>query len=176
MMRRKQSTTSYPIPFLMVDSADHVTGKTGLSPTVTISKNGAGFGAAAGAVAEVANGWYTLAGNATDRDTLGTLLIHASASGADATDAACEIVAYDPFDTTTESVAALLDATNTSSNDATKVGGQIRRTHALAGGTKSSMDTAAANPTTLHRNEADAATLITETRTESGTTETITPT
>lgn len=94
---RKQSTTTYPIVFLMVDSNDHVTGKTGLTPTVTISKNGAAFGAAAGAVSELTSGWYALAGNATDRGTLGSLAVHASATGADPCDALILIVSYDPF-------------------------------------------------------------------------------
>ena len=94
---RKISTTTYPIVFFMADSADHVTGKTGLTPTVTISKNGGSFGAASGAVAEIANGFYSLAGNATDRNTLGTLAIHASATGADPADIVVQIVKYDPF-------------------------------------------------------------------------------
>lgn len=97
MKLRKQSTTTYPILFFMVDSADHLTGKTGLSPTVTISKNGGTFGAAAGVVAEVGSGWYKLAGNATDRNTIGALVIHATASGADPLDIDYFIVAYDPF-------------------------------------------------------------------------------
>ena len=94
---RKQSTTTYPINFLMVDSTDHITAKTGLTVTVTLSKNGAAFGAAAGAVTEISNGWYSLAGNATDRNTLGELLVHASATGADPTDMQYAIVEYDPF-------------------------------------------------------------------------------
>ena len=94
---RQQSTTNYPFLFLMTDSADHVTGKTGLTPTVTLSKNGAGFGAASGAVTELASGWYALAGNATDRATLGELLLHASATGADPVDAKIFIVNFDPF-------------------------------------------------------------------------------
>lgn len=94
---RQKDSTSYPINFLMVDSTDHITGKTGLTPTVTLSKNGAAFGAAAGAVTEIANGWYSLAGNATDRNTLGELLVHATASGADQFDIQYAIVAYDPF-------------------------------------------------------------------------------
>ena len=68
---RKQSSTSYPMNFFMADSTDHIAGKTGLEPTVTISKNGGAFAAAAGAVTEIGNGWYSLAGNATDRNTLG---------------------------------------------------------------------------------------------------------
>lgn len=97
MKARKQSTTTYPIPFLMVDSADHITGKTGLTPTVTISKNGGAFGAPSGAVTEIGSGWYALAGNATDRNTLGELLLHATAAGADPVDDRYEVVSWDPF-------------------------------------------------------------------------------
>jgi len=97
MIARKQSTTNYPIQFLMVDSINHVIAKTGLTPTVTISKNGGAYGAASGAVTEVGNGVYSLAGNATDRETLGELMIHASASGADPVDMKVLIVSYDPF-------------------------------------------------------------------------------
>jgi len=84
--------------FFLTDSADHVTGKSGLTPTVTLSKSGAAFGAAAGAVTEVGNGWYALAGNATDRGTLGELALHASAALADPFDGRYVIVPIDPFD------------------------------------------------------------------------------
>lgn len=97
MKLRKQSSTDYPICFLMVDSTDHVTAETGLSPTVTISKNGGSFASPSGTVSEVGSGWYKLAGNATDRNTLGELLIHATATGADPVDDRYEIVAWDPF-------------------------------------------------------------------------------
>jgi hypothetical protein len=82
----------------MVDSADHLTGKTGLTPTVTLSKNGAAFTSPAGAVTEIANGWYKIAGNATDANTLGPLILHATAAGADPVDVEFEVVAYDPQD------------------------------------------------------------------------------
>lgn len=98
MRARKQSSTSYPIPIFMADATDHITGKTGLSPTVTLSKNNAAFAAAAGAVTEIANGWYSLAGNATDRNTLGPLLVHATGTGADPYDLEYAVVAFDPFD------------------------------------------------------------------------------
>ena len=87
-----QSQTSEPIVFLMIDSALHIAGKTGLSPTVTISKNGGAFGAPAGSVTELANGWYKIAGNATDADTLGPLLVHAEATGADPVDDRYQVV------------------------------------------------------------------------------------
>jgi hypothetical protein len=94
---RKQNSTTYPINFLMVDSTDGKTGKTGLTPTVTLSKNGGAFAAAAGAVTEIGNGWYSLAGNATDRNTLGELCLHASATGADPADSQYSIVDFDPI-------------------------------------------------------------------------------
>jgi len=96
----KQSSTARVLAFLMVDSTDHVTGKTLLTPTVTLSKNGAGFGACAGAVSEVGSGWYKVAGNATDSNTLGSLALHATGAGADPTDTEFEVVAFDPQDAT----------------------------------------------------------------------------
>jgi hypothetical protein len=107
----KQGQTAQPLAFLMVDSVDHITGKTGLSPTVTLSKNGAAFGAPAGAVSEIGNGWYKIAGNATDADTLGPLLLHATATGADPTDDRFDVVAYDPQSATNLGLTALPGAT-----------------------------------------------------------------
>ena len=94
----QQNQTTHPLTFLLVDSVDHLTGKTGLSPTVTLSKNGGAFAAPAGAVTEIANGWYQVAGNATDTNTLGPLTLHASAAGADPTDKEFVVVAYNPDD------------------------------------------------------------------------------
>lgn len=94
----KQNQTARPLLFLMLDSADHLTPKTGLSPTVTLSKNGGSFAAPAGAVSEVGSGWYKVAANATDANTLGPLLLHATATGADVCDERYEVVAYDPAD------------------------------------------------------------------------------
>jgi len=39
----------------MADSGDHIAGKTGLEPTVTISKNGGSFTSPDGAVTEIGN-------------------------------------------------------------------------------------------------------------------------
>jgi hypothetical protein len=94
---RKQGSTTYPYKFFMASSTDHITGVTGLSPTVTVQKSGI-FGAASGAVTELGNGWYQLAGHATDRDTLGELVIHAEGTGADPYDGKLLIVPFDPFD------------------------------------------------------------------------------
>ena len=94
----KQSSTSYPLVFLMVQSSDHVTGLTGASPTVTLSKSGGSFTSPSGAVTEIANGWYKVAGNATDTATLGPLALHATAAGGDPVDALYEVVAHDVQD------------------------------------------------------------------------------
>lgn len=100
MMKRKLNSTDYPILFLLVDSNDHITGKTGLTdtPVVTLSKNGATpMTIASGAVSEIGNGWYALAGDATDRNTLGELGIHVAIAGADPCDMKFEIGNDDPF-------------------------------------------------------------------------------
>lgn len=96
-----QQGTVRNLRFFMVDSADHVTGKINLAPAVTIAKDGAGFGAPAGVITEVGgagngNGWYQLAATAIDTDTLGELLIHATAVGADPADVMVEVVKFNP--------------------------------------------------------------------------------
>lgn len=80
----------------MASAWDHKTGATGLSPTVTISKAGAAFASPAGAVTEVGSGWYKVAGNATDNNTLGPLVLHATATAADPCDVTFEVVVNDP--------------------------------------------------------------------------------
>ena len=113
----KQSTSAKVIPFFMVDSADHIAPKTGLTPTVTISKNGAAFGSPAGAVAEIGSGWYRIAGNTTDSNTLGALLVHATGTGADPFDVIHEVVAFD-VDTSTVVLTSAYDAAKTAASPA----------------------------------------------------------
>jgi hypothetical protein len=72
--------------FKMIDAADHITKKTGLTPTVNISKNGAAFSGAAGVVAEIGNGWYSVSLTTNDTDTNGDLAFYITAGGADDTD------------------------------------------------------------------------------------------
>ena len=98
MRDRQLNSAVRPLAFLLVSGTDHVSPVTGATPTVTISKNCGTFAAPAGAVSEVGNGWYALAANAADRNTLGPFLLHATAAGADPTDVEGTIVAYDPFD------------------------------------------------------------------------------
>lgn len=100
MRQRQQNSTSYPITFYMADSTDHNTGAEveAAAVTVTLSKNGsATFGAALGAVSKLGGGRYALAGNATDRNTLGECVLRAAADGCDTEEVVFEIVAHDPF-------------------------------------------------------------------------------
>jgi hypothetical protein len=92
----KNGDTTHLISVLMVDSADHLTAKTGLTLTVTRSKNGAAYAAWGGSSAEVANGVYKLTPAAGDVDTQGELAIHVSSTGADPVDAVALVVAFDP--------------------------------------------------------------------------------
>ena len=76
----------------MVDGADHVTGKTGVSITdaaITISKNGGAFatrGATTATPTERANGWYAVSLGTDDTDTLGDLVLHVTGTGCDPAD------------------------------------------------------------------------------------------
>ncbi len=77
----------------MTDSVDHITGKTGLTLTITASKDGAAFASISPTVTELANGWYTLALTTTHTNTLADLAIHITSTGADPTDVLCQVVA-----------------------------------------------------------------------------------
>jgi len=59
---------------VILDGSD-ATGLTLDGADVTISKNGAAFGNAAGTVTELANGWYQLEFTAADLDTVGALAV-----------------------------------------------------------------------------------------------------
>ena len=70
--------------FFMVDSTDHVTGKTGLTVTAQRSLDGAAFAAAANSVSEIASGFYKINLAAGDLNA-DTVALKFTASGADAT-------------------------------------------------------------------------------------------
>lgn len=89
--------TTEPLTFLMILSSDHITGATGKTPAVTISKNGGAFAAPVGAVSEIGNGLYKLAANQIDADTLGPLLLHATATACDPRDDTFSVVDYNPI-------------------------------------------------------------------------------
>lgn len=90
----KQSAAVNVMVF-MTDSADHVTGKTGLTLAVTASKNGGAFASVSPTVTERGSGWYNLALTASHTDTLGDLVIHITGTGADPSDLKLLVVAFD---------------------------------------------------------------------------------
>lgn len=98
----KQSTARN-LMVLMTSSTDHITGATGLSLTITASKNGAAFASIAPTVTERGDGWYSLALTTAHTDTLGDLALHVTASGADPTDVREEVFASLPGDSVTVS-------------------------------------------------------------------------
>ncbi|HEX2669627.1 MAG TPA: hypothetical protein VHM25_02085 [Polyangiaceae bacterium] len=66
---------------------------------------------------EIANGWYKVAGNATDTNTLGPLALHATATGADACDLiVANIVSYNPQDAVRLGLTALPNAAAAAAN------------------------------------------------------------
>lgn len=95
-----KGSSATPLVFLLVQSADHITGLTGASPTVKLGKNGGTGAAPSGAVTEIDStnlpGWYKVAGNATDTNTAGPLVLHATAASADP----CDIMAANVIDST----------------------------------------------------------------------------
>ena len=78
---------------LMTDSSDHITGKTGATLTIALSKNGGAFTSINPTVTERGDGWYSLALTSSHTDTLGDFVLHITASGADPTDLREEVVA-----------------------------------------------------------------------------------
>ena len=116
MLELKQNATDKAIPFLMVSTTVHNTGKAGLTPTVTLSKNGGAFAAAAGTVAEIANGWYKLTPTSADTNTTGSLVLHATGTGADDSDRECLVVPFDPYDATRLGLGALPNASAGANN------------------------------------------------------------
>lgn len=77
----------------MTDSSDHVSGKTGLTLTITASKDGGVFASISPTVTERVDGWYNLALTAPHTDTLGDIAIHVTATGADPSDMLCRVTA-----------------------------------------------------------------------------------
>lgn len=93
----QQGNTSEPLRFLMVLAADHINPATGLSPTVRLLKSTAtSFTVPDGAISEQGNGWYSVAASAVDADTLGPLILHATAATADPTDEQYDVVLVNP--------------------------------------------------------------------------------
>lgn len=72
--------TIYNRLFNLYLASDHVTPATGKTPTVNLSKAGAAFGAAAGAVTEIGSGLYQVALTGADTNTTGDLAFSITAT------------------------------------------------------------------------------------------------
>jgi hypothetical protein len=94
-MRVVKQSTARSVTVFMTDSSDHVSGKTGLTLTITASKDGAAFGSISPTVTELSSGWYKLALTSSHTDTLGDLALHITGTGCDPTDVLMQVVAYD---------------------------------------------------------------------------------
>ena len=74
----------------MVDSISHITGMNGLAPAVKLSKSGGTGAIATGAITivDAVNnpGWYQITLSTTETNTLGDLILSATATGADPAD------------------------------------------------------------------------------------------
>jgi hypothetical protein len=96
-MARLPHNQIYTRTFMLIQSADHLSGLTGASPTVKLSKAGGSGAAAGGSVTEVDStnnpGLYKIAYTTTDTNTLGDLSVHVSAASADPTDFIDQVVA-----------------------------------------------------------------------------------
>lgn len=115
-------STAYTRTVLMVSSSDHITGATGLTLTVTESKAGGAFAASGATVTEIANGWYKIILATTDTSALGAFNLHVTATGADPTDTADQIVAFDPTSATNLGLTALPTANPAASGGLITVG------------------------------------------------------
>lgn len=98
-MAQLAQSTAYTRTFLMVQTADHITGITGATVTVKIGKAGAAGAAPSGGgtATEVDStnlpGWYKIALSTTDTGTLGDLTFHCTAASADPTDFSDQVTA-----------------------------------------------------------------------------------
>lgn len=111
-----KQAAAYNRTVLMTSSADHVTGATGLTLTVTASKAGAAYASITPTVTELGNGVYSLALATGSTGTLGALDLHVTATGADPSDTHDQIVAFDPNDASIGVLGATVDGTLTVKN------------------------------------------------------------
>lgn len=108
----KQSTARNLMVFLTAAS-DHVTGLTGATLSISISKDGAAFANISPMVTERGNGWYNIALTSVHTDTLGDLVLRATAASADPIDLREQVFAALPGDSVVVSSIAV-DAINAS--------------------------------------------------------------
>lgn len=90
-MRTLKQSTARNLMVFVTDEADPLSGKTGLTLTITASKNGGAFGSISPTVTERGSGWYSLALTTSHTDTLGDFALHITATGATPADVLCVV-------------------------------------------------------------------------------------
>lgn len=100
-MRLLTQSTARDVMVFLTDSADHVSGKTGETLTITESKNGGAFGSTSPTVTERGDGWYSIALTSTNTNTVGDYVLHITAAGADPIDIMFNVQASLPANVTT---------------------------------------------------------------------------
>jgi hypothetical protein len=95
-MRQISQSKAANVMVFMTDSSDHITGKAGLTLTVTSSKDGAAFASISPTVTERGSGWYNVALTSSHTDTLGDLALHITSTGADPTDVLISVISNLP--------------------------------------------------------------------------------
>jgi hypothetical protein len=126
----KQST-AVNVTVLMVDSTDHITGKTGLTLTIYATKAGGTPAAITPTVTELdstnVKGVYKLALTTSHTDTLGELQLHVTATGADPSDMKLQVVTLLPGEAVTLQADQAVNVTkvNGTSQTARDLGGQL---------------------------------------------------
>lgn len=121
MQLLKQSAAAN-VPLKVYLASDHLSPATGKTLTVTLSKDGGAFAAAAGAVTEIASGWYKLALTTADAGTPGALVVRATAAGCDDAEVVCQVVPDLPGSLTPAAVATALWTDLTAGSDFSTAG------------------------------------------------------
>lgn len=93
-MRAIKKDTDVTIMALMTSSTDHISGVSGLDLTVAVSKNGGSFNEVIVGILSVGYGWYNISLAPSSTDTIGDLVLHIEAIGADPTDILMSVVEY----------------------------------------------------------------------------------
>lgn len=93
-MRVLKKLSSGIVMVLLTSSLDHVSGADELDLAVSISKNGGDFEAITPSISGKSNGWYKITLSSSDTDTIGDLVLHISATGADPTDVIMNVAEF----------------------------------------------------------------------------------
>lgn len=93
-----------------VDAADNASGKSGLTLTISSSKDGASFASISPTVTDLGNGWYKLALDTGMTDTLGELALQITAANAIIQPYVHEVVSELPGNLAAATIQAIWDA------------------------------------------------------------------